>query len=170
MSFIDLVSQRYSLRQFSPQKVEAEKLDLILQAGRLAPTACNFQPQRFLLLESQEALNKLHKCTDYHFGAPVAILICYDPEISWKRSADGLDSGYIDAAIAATQMMLQATELGLGSTCVCAFDPAKMAREFSTEPALRPAILLPLGYPAPNARPAPAHTQRKAMETLLRRL
>jgi len=124
MKFINLAEERYSLRKFSDQPIEKEKLDLILKAGQLAPTACNYQPQRILVLENEAALTKLKQCTPYHFNAPMALLICYDKDVSWKRSYDGKDSGEIDASIVSTQMMLQATELGLGSTWVGHFDPA----------------------------------------------
>ncbi len=78
MNFIDLAKERYSVRNFDTKKIEQEKLDLILKAGQLAPTAVNYQPQRILVIESTEALEKLKTCTIYHFNAPMALLICAD--------------------------------------------------------------------------------------------
>lgn len=59
MDLLELLKKRYSVRKFDSRKVEKEKLDLILEAGRVAPTAVNFQPQRILVLQNEEALGKL---------------------------------------------------------------------------------------------------------------
>ena len=76
MDFLQLATEeRYSVRQFSDKPVEQEKLDLILEAGRIAPTACNYQPQRILVIREPEGLDKLKQCTSCHFDAPLALLI-----------------------------------------------------------------------------------------------
>lgn len=108
MDFLELARERYSVRKFAPQKVEKEKLDAVLEAGRLAPTAVNYQPQRILVLDSDAALGKLKDCTPYHFSAPLALVVCYDAAVSWKRSYDGKDMGEVDASIVTTHMMLEA--------------------------------------------------------------
>lgn len=164
MSFINLAEERYSLRSFSNKTVEKEKLDLVLKAGQLSPTACNNQPQRVLVIESEEALEKLKKCTKYHFNAPLALLVCYDKNVSWKRSFDGDDSGVVDASIVATHMMLQAAEIGLGTTWVGFFDPALIIKEFELPGNFVPVALLPIGYPSEDAKPAPGHNQRNSIE------
>lgn len=116
MDLMNLFKERHSVRKFSDKKVEKEKIDAILEAGRLAPTAVNFQPQRICVLESDESLLKLKDCTRYHFDAPLAIIVCYDNTVSWKRSYDNKDMGEVDASIVATHMMLEVTNLGLGTT------------------------------------------------------
>lgn len=162
MEFVELAKQRYSLRQFSPRKVEKEKVDLILQAGRLAPTACNNQPQRILVLESEEALEKLKKCTRYHFNAPLVLLVCYDSKESWKRGYDGKEFGDIDASIVGTHLMMEAADLGLGTTWVGSFDPAAIVKAFSLPENIVPVALFPTGYPAEGAGPnAQRHSDRK---------
>ena len=118
MDFEKLSAERYSLRKFDTRPVEREKLNLILEAGRNAPTTHNNQPQRIFVLQSPEALEKADACVDCHFHAPVVIVVGYDPKESWHREHDGKDHGEIDAAIAVTQMMLQAADLGLGTTYV----------------------------------------------------
>ena len=164
MDFIELVKTRYSVRKFEPKKVEKEKLDLILEAGRLAPTAVNYQPQRILVIESEEGLNKIKTCTKYHFHAPLTLLVCYDTSASWKRPSDGLDMGLVDASIVTTQMMLQITALGLGTTWVGSFDD-KMAREaFDLPSYLEPVAFLPIGYPREDASPSPMHEKRLALK------
>ena len=123
MDFEKLSAERYSLRKFSDRPVEQEKLDLILEAGRNAPTAHNLQPQRIFVIRTPEMLEKADGCTAAHFHPPVILVVAYDPEAAWKRETDGKNHGEIDAAIAATQMMLQAADLGLGTTYVGMFEP-----------------------------------------------
>ncbi len=170
MDFAKLSAERYSLRKFSDQKVEQEKLDLILEAGRNAPTAHNNQPQRIFVIQSPEALEKADACTSMHFHAPMTLVVAYDPEAAWKREHDGKNHGEIDASIAITQMMLQAADLGLGSTYVGVFEPEKLLEAFPEMAGLCPIAMLPLGYPAENARPSKLHTMRKPMEELVKYL
>lgn len=164
MEFIKLAEERYSLREFSDKPVEKEKLDLILKAGQFAPTACNIQPQRILVIESEDALGKIRKCTRNHFNAPMVLLICFDKSVSWKRSYDMSNSGDVDASIVATHMMLQAAELGLGTTWVGHFNPELVVKEFSLPGNIVPVALLPLGYPAQDAAKGPMHNERYPIE------
>ena len=154
MDFAKLAAERYSLRKFSDRPVEAEKLSAVLEAGRNAPTAHNLQPQRIFVLQSSEALEKVDGCTGAHFHPPVMLLVAYDPEAAWKREDDGKNHGEIDAAIAVTQMMLQAADLGLGTTYVGMFDPEKLHAAFPELAGLTPIALLPMGYPAEGAHPS----------------
>ena len=170
MEFANLSAARYSLRKFSDKNVEQEKLDLILESGRNAPTAHNNQPQRIFVLRSPEALEKADACTSMHFHAPVTLVVAYDPEAAWKREHDGKNHGEIDAAIAVTQMMLQAADLGLGTTYVGVFEPEKLLEQFPEMAGLCPIARVPLGYPAENARPSKLHTMRKPMEELVKYL
>ena len=170
MEFLQLSEARYSLRKFSDRPVEAEKLAAILEAGRNAPTAHNLQPQRIFVLRSPEALEKADACTAAHFHPPVILVVAYDPEAAWKRETDGKNHGEIDASIAATQMMLEAADLGLGTTYVGMFEPEKLLAAFPEMAGLVPIAMLPLGYPAEGAHPAQLHTERKPMEQLVKYL
>lgn len=168
MDFATLSAERYSLRKFSDRPVEEEKLQAILESGRNAPTAHNNQPQRILVLRSPKALEKVDGCTAAHFHPPVMLVVSYDPATSWKREGDGKDHGEIDAAIAATQMMLEAADLGLGTTYVGMFEPEKLHAAFPEQlEGLVPIALLPLGYPAEGAHPSRLHTDRKPLEELV---
>ena len=160
MKFSNLAESRYSVRKFSEKSVEKEKLDLVLRAGQLAPTACNYQPQRILVINDEDALTKLKKCTPFHFDAPITLLICYDSTVSAKRKFDDKDLGDIDASIVTTHMMLQAADLGLGTTWVEHFDPAIVKKEFSLPDHMVPVALLPMGYPAEDATPSAMHNKR----------
>lgn len=118
--FLELCKERYSVRSFTDKKVEPEKLEKILEAGRVASTAVNFQPQVIYVLQSPDAIAKISGVTPYMFGAPQALLVCYDEDICWKshkHEEDGHSAGEMDATIVLTQMMLQAWELCIGPGC-----------------------------------------------------
>ena len=159
MEFLDLAKARYSVRSFKPDAVPAALVEQILTAARVAPTACNNQPQKILVIQSAEALEKLKKCTPCHFNAPLAFLICNDSTRSWTRPFDGKSSGDVDSSIVATHMMLAAADAGVGSTWVMFFDPAAVRTEFALAENLEPIALLPMGFPAEDAVPAGKHSE-----------
>lgn len=123
MEFSSLIAQRYSVRRFDPKPVPHDKISAILQAARLSPTATNAQPQRILVVERPDLLEKVYTCTRYHFEAPLMFVVCYDSNASWKRPSDCFDCGVVDATIVATHLALAITNEGLGSTWVGNFDP-----------------------------------------------
>ena len=163
MDFLELAKNRYSCRSFSNKKVEKEKIYKILEAGRIAPTAMNIQPQRILVLEDKEKLEALGKCTRYGWGAP----ICYDKDISWKRKYDNQDEGIVDASIVTTQMMLEVHNLGLGSTWVGYFDPMKVREVYKIPANLEIVSILPIGYPSEDAKPNERHEDRNAIDKMV---
>ena len=164
MDFLELVKNRYSCRSFSEREVEQEKLDLILEAGRVAPTARNIQPQRILVLTDKTELAKLGKCTKYGWNAPVIMIICYDKNVVHKRQSDGMDFGFMDASIVTTQMMLEIQNLGLGTTWIGAFDPTKVCEVYNLPKNYVPVAILPVGYPSEDAHPSTFHEDRKPIE------
>ena len=170
MDFEKLSAERYSLRKYSDRPVEPEKLALILEAGRNAPTAHNLQPQRIFVIQSPEALEKADGCMGSHFHPPVILAVACDLEEAWKRETDGKNHGEIDAAIAATQMMLQAADLGLGTTYVGMFEPEKLWAAFPEMQGTMPVATLTLGYPAEGAHPSRLHADRKPMEEIAKYL
>lgn len=167
MDFLELAEKRYSVRKFEDRPVDPEQIDKILRAGQLAPTACNCQPQRILVVNSGEAVKKLRKCTGCHFNAPVAMLVCYDKSECWVRNRDGKNSGEIDASIVATHMMLEAAELGIGTTWVMAFIPEAVKCEFELPDNIEPVALLVMGYPAEDVKPSPMHAKSRPAEELV---
>lgn len=168
MDFMTLAAERYSVRKFKERKIEKEVIDKILQAGHIAPTGCNYQPQRILVIESDEAVEKLKKCTKCHFNAPNAMLICYNKDECWTRKYDGSLSGAADACIVTTHMMLAAFELGIGTCWVMHFDPAAMRKEFNIPENISPVALLVMGYPADDAEPMNLHSQFRDMNEVVR--
>ena len=167
MDFLELAKQRYSVRKFKEDAIPQESIEKILEAGRVAPTACNKQPQRILVINSKQGLENIRKCTECHFNAPLAFIISYDKNESWKRIFDGKDSGDIDASIVATHMMMEATQLGIGSTWVMYFIPDAIKVKFGFPDNLEPVAILVMGYPADGAKPAPGHLQSKELEEMV---
>jgi len=167
MTFHELAAARYSVRGFSPKPIEPDIMAQILEAGRVAPTACNNQPQRIKVITAAEDLSKVDECTPCRFGAPVVLLICYDNIICWKRRFDGAASGEVDGSIVTTHLMLAAHDLGLGTCWVMHFDPAKTAELFALPAHIIPLAMLPVGYPAEDAAPSDRHGDRLAVEEML---
>lgn len=161
MEFLKLAEERFSVRSFADKEIEQEKIDAILRAAQVAPTACNLQPQKILVINSKEALEKYRKCTVCHFNAPLAILTCYDKSLCWTREYDGKTSGDIDAAIITTHMMLEAANLGIGSTWVMHFIPEAIRDEFQLPDNYEPVSLLAMGYPKEDVKPYLGHSSIK---------
>ncbi|HML38812.1 MAG TPA: nitroreductase family protein [Bacillota bacterium] len=164
MNFLNLAKERYSVRKFSDRNVEQEKLDLILEAGRVAPTAENKQPQRILVLNTENGLAKLRDCTPFHYDSHLVLLVCYDNTVSWKRSIDQKDMGEIDAAIVATHMMLEAASVGVGCTWIGYFDFQKITEAYNLPKNILPVVLLPMGYPEESSNAHPYHFKRADIE------
>ena len=164
MDFLKLATERYSVRKFTDKPLEKEVIEKIIKAGHIAPTGCNYQPQKVLVINDNEALAKLKDCTRCHFDAPCAMLICYSKDECWTRPYDGSQSGIVDASIVTTHMMLEAWELGVGSTWVMHFNPFKMRETFEIPENIEPVALLVMGYPAPDASPNERHTVYRPIE------
>lgn len=163
MDFLELAKERFSVRKFKEESISQEYIDKILEAGSIAPTACNRQPQKILVINTKEGIENFKKCTECHFNAPLAFVISYDREQCWKRSYDGKTSGEIDASIVATHMILEATELGIGSTWVMYFIPEAIKVEFEFPDNLDPVAVLVMGYPLEGTSPAAEHFKTKKM-------
>ena len=160
MTFLELAKERYSVRKFSEQRVEDEKLDLILEAGRIAPTAKNLQSQRILVIRSEEGIKTLNEQTPCVYGATTALLICADKKVSWINEQDGHSSVYEDASIVATHMMLEAWELGVGSCWVGVFHHEELKKAFNIPEDYEPCCILMLGYPKEGCKPSGLHFKK----------
>ena len=130
MNFIEIAKKRYSVRNYSGKKVEKEKLDKILQAAHVAPTAANLQPVHLIAVESKEGLEKISKGANI-YNAPLAIIVCADHNKAWVRPFDQKQTGDIDAAILTDQPV----------PLVAGPDPSLVDRNFD-----RGCIFFPLFY------------------------
>lgn len=166
MEFMELIKDRYSVRSFSDKKVEKEKIDLILEAASVAPTAANLQPQKIYIINTKESLKKINELTPCIYNAQTVFLVCSDESLAWKSTVEDYSSGEMDATIVCTHMMLEAWTLGIGSTWVRLFDSNKIIEEFNLPENLKPVCLLPIGYPTEDCKPHPIwhETNKKISE------
>ena len=167
MEFEKLISERYSVRKFKAEHLSKEVIDKILKAGHLAPTGCNYQPQRILVLNTDESMDKLKNCTKCHFDAPSAMLVCCNLDESWTRPYDGALSAPVDAAIVTTHLMLAAKNEGIGSCWVMHFNPEAMKTAFNIPEEFLPVALLVMGIPSDDAKPLPLHEAVRPMEDVI---
>ncbi|MBR1443498.1 MAG: nitroreductase family protein [Firmicutes bacterium] len=174
MDFLDLAKNRYSERYFDSKKIEQDKLDKILEAGRIVPTACNYQPQRFYLIRSDDGLEKLKTVTHFHYNVPLMILVCYDIKEVWKNPGDSYyrnyNSGEQDASIAATTMMYEAKELGIHTIWIRGFDSKNVVETFGLPEHIIPVMMLGLGYPNEKAKANAWHFKRNPIENFVKEL
>lgn len=154
------------MRGFKPDSVPRSVLDQVLEAGRLAPSAVNYQPYRFIVVEEEKERNRLAAAypREWFRTAPAIIVVVGDTESAWKRS-DGRNYVDVDCAIAVDHMTLAAADLGYGTCWVGAFDPAEARRALGLlDDNWEPLAFLPLGMPDDTGRPK----ERKPLEELVR--
>ena len=184
MDFRDISKMRVTVRQFSSRPVEKDKLDLILEAGRWSPTAVDYQPQRVLVLDTPESLDKVRQfCTFgydqkyvdidkncdagdgehnvYYYGSPLVLLVCWDKEACWRHPQTGEESGPTDATIVSTHMMLEAASLGLGTVWISYFDHDKARSLLRIPDRYGINNMLYVGYPAADFLPNPRMSGRR---------
>ena len=163
MEFSDLAKQRCTTRGFNGTAIPEEDLQKVLSVSRLAPSACNRQPQRIIVVREPENLSKVQKAYKT-FGSPCVLIICRDRRNELVRPFDNKCSGDLDIGIVCDHMMLAARELGIGSVMVGLFDPAIIRNEFELPEYIEPTALLILGYPANGFLSPDRHqTERKPL-------
>ncbi len=167
MDFLQLAKSRYSSRKYKTQKVEDDKLNYLLEAARVAPSAANYQPLYFVIVRDTN-LGNVQTCyaRTWFKTAPMCIVICSDHTDSWKRG-DGKDHSDIDAAIAADHITLAATSIGLATCWVCNFNRSILAEVLNLPDHIEPVILLPLGYPDDTADVDRHSTRRKTLTEIV---
>ena len=149
MEFNDVLNRRYSCRAFAAQGVEPEKLDRILEAGRMAPTAVNKQPVHIWAVSRPETLEAIKGVTRSNYGAPLLLVVGCRPADAWVRRYDGKNGAEVDAAIVATYLMLDILPDAEGYELVA---------------------MINVGYPAPDSKPSAMHGERKPVGELVTRV
>ena len=163
MEFKEVIRNRFSCRKYSAKAIEREKLDAVLEAGRLAPTAKNLQEQHIYVAESEEALARIDKVTPCRYGAPTVLVVAFDKNNVFTYPGEKRDSGVEDASIVATHMILAAADEGLGSCWINFFEPEKMSDELGLPENEEVLMMLDLGYAADGVKPTPGHSARKPL-------
>jgi nitroreductase len=165
MTFKELIHQRYSCRAYKPDPVEEDKLMLVLEAARLAPTAANRQPFHIIVIQIQgneDDVQKMYR-REWVLQPPILLCICGVESLAWVRR-DGKSYLDADAAIVVDHMTLQAAELGLGTCWIAAFDRSAVRDFLQLPDGVEPLFLLTLGYPNDQAGPK----TRKPLEQIVR--
>jgi len=164
MEFFELIEKRYSVRAYRSKPIEEEKLQKVLDAARMAPTADNRQPFRFIVIHTQGRESELRRVYDreWFFKAPVVICACAVPDGAWTR-IDGKNYSDVDTTIAMDHLILAAADLGLGTCWVAAFDPSAAREVLGLSENEEPVAFTPLGYPADEPKPK----KRKALSDLI---
>lgn len=159
--FEDVLKRRFSTRRFKSDSVPKEDILRILEMGRIAPTAKNFQPQRIYVVTKEEDLDKIDQVTRCRYHAPLVFIICSDKSSSWS---DEKNTSYeMDATIVATHMMLEATNIGIDNIWIELFDREELKKIFNLSENIEPVALLPMGY-NDSIDPSPLHYNRKSLE------
>ena len=164
MDFLELAKARYSCKKYDGRPVEPEKLAVILEAGRLAPTAKNLQEQHVYVVQSAEGLAKIDKVTPCRYGAATCLVVAFDRTNVYTYPGEKRDSGVEDATIVATHMLLAAASVGVDSCWINRLNPEELARELNLPENEDVLMMLDLGYAADGAGPLPNHDRRKALE------
>ena len=166
-AFMRILESRYSCHSFDSYPVSDSKLNMILEAGRLAPSAKNLQPTRIWVVKSEEALARmrsLHPC----YGAPVVLVVGCRNEEAWVRESDGVNAAKTDAAIVLTHLMLTATDMGLANMWIWDFNPSKIREVFPEMREHGIYGLLAIGYPNHDeGKPTELHAVRKSLEEMV---
>ena len=168
MEFKDVIQNRYSCKKYSDRPLEPEKLEAILKAGRLAPTAKNLQEQRIYVLRSAEALSKVDAVTPCRYGAGTVLAVAFNRNTVFTYPGGKRDSGVEDATIVATHMILAAADAGVDSCWINFFDPDQLAASLGLPENEEVLMLMDLGYAAEGAGPLPNHENRKPLEETVR--
>lgn len=170
MNFIELCMKRFSARKYTDEPVSEEDMSYILESFQAAPSAVNRQPWRFLVVESQEAKEKLWKCynRDWFRTAPMYIIAYKNKNEEWVRKYDMKPHGDIDVAIAVEHICLAATDCGLGTCWVCNFNTQMLAELFPQPAELEAVAIIPIGHIAPDCENKPK--DRKNLASMVDRI
>ena len=165
MEFEKVIRERFSTRKFKNDLISDELINKILEAGNLAPTAKNNQPQRIYVVKSKEGLEKIDKASPCRYNAPVCLIVASDKNIAWSK--DNYSTYEMDACIVATHMMLEATNVGVDNIWIEMFDKNIVRQEFNLDENIEPICLIPLGYKTDDCKPSPMHNTRKDLSEIV---
>jgi nitroreductase len=167
--FIELAKARYSCRSYDARPVEEEKLELVLEAARVAPSAVNYQPWHIYVIRDKVGLERIHEAyhREWFRTAPCVLVVAGNHRTAWKRREDGKDHTDVDVAIATDHMTLQATELGLATCWICNFNVERTKAALDLPEYMEPVVILPLGYPLDQADPLRHGEKRRPLSELV---
>ena len=165
MEFKDVLTERYSCKNYSDKIIEKQQLLAILEAGRLAPTAKNLQEQHIYVMQSPESLSVIDQVTPCRYGAPTVLVVAYNKNEVYTYPGTNCTSGVEDAAIVATHMILAAADLGVNSCWVNNFNPQELAGLMQLPEEEEILMLMDLGFAGKDGMPLPNHASRKELSS-----
>ncbi len=163
MDVFEAIRTRRSIRKYKDKKIEKEKLDKILEGGRLSLSANNQQPYCFVVVNDPSIIEKVSSACNQDWQAPSMIITCAFPEKAWIRD-DGEEIWKVDVAIALSNIVLTAWEEGLGTCWIAAFRENELKKVLGIPEDVRVVSLTTLGYPAEEKGPV---TRRKTIDELV---
>ncbi len=169
MEYSELIRLRESVRNYDPAKpVPHDIIAKILDAGRVAPSASNLQPWKFLVISSPEMLDRIRKCyrRDWFANAPHVLVVTGEKNHAWVRRYDGYNSLETDLAIAMTHIVLAATDEGVGTCWIAAYDPEILGEVLGLDDNFKVYSITPLGYPEDGYQ-KPARRERKPLDEIV---
>src|SRR4030042_758727 len=157
MSFLDLANKRYSVRNYKDTPIPREKIERCIEAARLAPSACNSQPWKFVIVDDAELIKELARAAfagildfnHFAFKAPVlAVMVGERQKISARFGSIVKRKNFslMDIGIAAEHFCLQAAEEGLGTCMLGWFNEKKVKKILSIPPSKRAELIISLGF------------------------
>ena len=164
MEFKEVIKNRYSCKKFNNTKIGEEKLQAILEAGRLAPTAKNLQEHHIYVVQSEANLYKIDNVTPCRYGSSTVLVVTYDKTNVFTYPGGKRDSGVEDASIVATHPMLVAYDAGVDSCWINSFDLEAVAFELGLTDNEEVLMILDLGYAQEGTDAVPLHSQRKELK------
>jgi nitroreductase len=166
MEVMEAIRKRRSIRRYAPDPVPEDKLEVILEAARLAPTACNYQPFKLVIVKDEATRQRLvPACAGQAFiaEAPIVIAGCAFEDQAYQRMGGSLSSHAVDLSIVLDHITLAAVDQELGTCWIGAFDEQAVKEIVGVPDDVRVVALTPLGVPAED----PAMPPRKPIEELV---
>ena len=171
MEYSKIIEDRFSCRKFKDVILDENIINEILEAGRKAPTAMNYQPFKIYVLESDEAFKKLDSLTHCRYNAKTVLLFTYDSDKDWKNPLEeGIHSGIEDVSIVATHIMLKAKDLGVDSCWCNYFSNTKLEKLFDLPKNEKSVLIMPLGYKDDSFMMSPMHSKKKELSEVVKYL
>ena len=162
------IRNRRSVRKYSERPIDADALQRMRAALRLAPSACNFQPWHFVIVQDADVRRKVAEAANgqtWMAGAPVIVVACGLADEAYKNMGGCGNSAEVDVAIALDHLTLAAVSEGLGTCWIGAFVEADVKKVLGIPGSVKPVALSPLGYPASDDLIRPVDESRRKTES-----
>jgi nitroreductase len=169
MNFTTLAKKRYSCRKYTQEIPSEELLNKVLNSARIAPSAKNLQPWKFVVVNEEGMLKQVKACYGRSWieEAPIVIAVCGDHGSAWTREDDGKVHTDIDVSIAIDHLTLAATDNGLGTCWICRFDSKNVAELLEVPDQWEVIALIPIGFPANESDQERHERLRKPLDEIV---